>query len=220
MGREDGGQNLKLWQIHARAEAPRQRRKEGEPRPRLVRRSYWIWLRTGSVYGIPVTPNHTHAWFMCGTGGANGFLFGQKVSVTTYRRSERNCSQLRSPSGEQTRPKSRKGIVRDLGELAHPYQNNLPVDEPEVGGVIVVRGRESRLHGEGHQPVPKGVIVLEETTGNLWGLLYAGYSQCKYHSSVGREYYSPSDGKGTGGKPDDGKLSRPVWRAAGGKDSF
>ena len=30
----------------------------------------------------------------------------------------------------------------------------------------------------------------------------------------------PPDGKGTGGKPDDGKLSRPVWRAAGGKDSF
>jgi len=137
-GRGDGGQYLKMWQIHARAEAPRQRLEEWEPGPAPAGRSNWIWLRTGSVYGIPVTPILTHAWFMCETDGAKGFLFGQKVSVTTYRRSERNCSQLRTPSGEQTRPKSRKGIARDLGELAHPYQNNLPADESEVGGVIVV----------------------------------------------------------------------------------
>ncbi len=151
-GRGDGGQNLKMWQIHARAEAPRQRQKEREPGTALVGRSNWIWLRTGSVYGIPVSAILTHAWFMCETDGANGFLFGQKVSVTTYRRSERNCSQLRTPSGEQTQPKSRKGNTRDPGELACSY-NNLPVDESEVGGVIVVRGRENRPHGEGHQPV-------------------------------------------------------------------
>jgi hypothetical protein len=154
-GREDGGQNLKIWQICPRAEAPRQRRKEREPRPELVRRSYWIWLRTGSVYGIPVTPILTHVWLMCETDGAKGFLFGQKVSVTTYRRSECNCVQLRTPSGEQIQPKSRKGNARNLGELAHPYQSNLSADGTEVRGVIVVRGRENRLHGEGHQPVLK-----------------------------------------------------------------
>ena len=119
-GRGDGGQYLKMWQIHARAEAPRQRLDEWELGPAPAGRSNWIWLRTGSVYGIPVTPFLTHAWFMCETDGAKGFLFGQKVSVTTYRRSERNCSQLRTPSGEQTQPKSRKGIARDLGELSHP----------------------------------------------------------------------------------------------------
>jgi hypothetical protein len=152
-GREDGGQNLKIWQICPRAEAPRQRQKEREPRPELVCLSYWIWLRTGSVYGILVSRNPTHAWFMCGSDGAKGFRFGQKVSVTTYRRSERNCSQLRTPSGEQIQPKSRKGNARDLGELSHPYQSNLPADGMKVGGVIVVRERESRLHCEGHQPV-------------------------------------------------------------------
>ncbi len=119
-GREDGGQNLRMWQIHARAEAPRQRRKEREPRSELVRRSYWIWLRTGSIYGTPVTPIPTHAWFTCGADGANGFRLGQKVSATTCRRSERNCSQLWTPSGGQMQPKSRKGIARDLGELSHP----------------------------------------------------------------------------------------------------
>ena len=157
-GREDGGQYLKLWQIYARAEAPQQRLKEREPGPALVGRSNWIWLRTGSVYGTLVSGIPTHAWFMCGTDGANGFLYGQKVSVTTYRRSERNCSQLRTPSGEQTQPKSRKGIARDPGELVHP-NNDLPVDEPEVGGVIVVRGRESRPHGEGHQSVAMENVV-------------------------------------------------------------
>ena len=144
---------MKIWQICPRAKAPRQRRKEREPRPELVRLSYWIWLRTGSVYGTPVSRNLTHTWFMCGTDGAKGFLFGQKVLAITGRRSERNCSQLRTPSGEQTQPKSRKGIARDLGEPAHPYQNNLPADESEVGGVIVVREQESCSHGEGHQPV-------------------------------------------------------------------
>ena len=87
-GREDGGQNLKIWQICPRAEAPRQRRKRKEPRPSFVRQSTWIWLRTGSVYGIPVTPILTHAWFMCGTDGANGFRFGQKCwSLQTDDRS-------------------------------------------------------------------------------------------------------------------------------------
>ena len=150
-GREDGGQNLRMWQIHARAEAPRQRLKGREPRPGLVGRSIWIWLRTGSVYGIPITPIPTHTWFTCGTDGAKGFRLGQKVSAYN-RRSERNCSQLRTPSGEQTQPKSGKGNARDLGELDHS-NNNLPVNEPEVGGVIVVRERETRSHGKGHQPV-------------------------------------------------------------------
>lgn len=151
-GREDGGQYLKLWQIYARAEAPRQRLKEWEPGPALVGRSNWIWLRTGSVYGIPVSAIPRHAWFMCGIDGAKGSLFGQKVLTTTSQRSERNCSQLRTPSGEQTQPKSRKGNARDPGELTHSY-NNLPANESEVGGVIVVRGRETRPHGEGHQSV-------------------------------------------------------------------
>ena len=94
-GREDGGQCLKMWQIHARAEAPRQRRKEREPGPAPVRLSNWIWLRTGSIYGIPVTPNHTHVWFMCGTDGANGFPTGQKVSVFDRRpEPTANCSGL------------------------------------------------------------------------------------------------------------------------------
>ena len=151
-GREDGGQYLKMWQIHARAEAPRQRLEEWEPGPVPAGRSNWIWLRTGSVYGIPVTPILTHAWFMCGSDGANGFRVGQKVLTTTCQRSERHCNLFRTPSGEQTQPKSGKGIARNPGELAHS-NNNLPVNEPEVGGVIVVRGREIRPHGEGHQPV-------------------------------------------------------------------
>ena len=136
-GREDGGQYLKMWQIHARAEAPRQRLEEWEPGPVPAGRSNWIWLRTGSVYGIPVTPILTHAWFMCGFDGANGFLFGQNVSVSN-RRSEHYCNLFWTPSGEQTQPKSRKGIARNPGELTHLFQNNLLVDESEVGGVIVV----------------------------------------------------------------------------------
>jgi len=144
---------LKIWQIYPRAKAPRQRQKEREPRPELVCLSTQIWLRTGSIYGIPVSRTLTHTWFRCETDGAKGFLFSQKVSVTTHRRSERNCSQLRTPSGEQIQPKSGKGNARDLGELSHLYQNNLPVDGTEVGGVIVVRERENRSHGEGHQPV-------------------------------------------------------------------
>ena len=135
-GREDGGQYLKIWQICPRAEAPRQRQKEREPRPGLVCQSTQIWLRTGSVYGIPVSRNLTHTWFMCGADGAKGFLFGQKVSANN-RRSERNCSQLRSPSEEQTQPKSGKGIARNPGDSSHPM-SNLPVDGTKVGGVIVV----------------------------------------------------------------------------------
>jgi hypothetical protein len=69
------------------------------------------------------------------------------------RRSEHHCNLFRTPSGEQTQPKSGKGITRDPGELAHSNNNNLPVDESEVGGVIVVRGWEIHPHGEGHQPV-------------------------------------------------------------------
>ena len=150
-GREDGGQYLKMWHIHARAEAPRQWRKEREPGLAPVRLSTWIWLRTGSIYGIPVRLYPTYAWFRCGTDGANGFRFGQKVSVID-RRPEYYCNPLWTPSGEQIQPKSRKGVARDPGELSHPY-DNLPVDEMEVGGVIVVRERENRSHGEGHQPV-------------------------------------------------------------------
>ena len=182
---------MKIWQICPRAKAPRQRQKEREPRPELVCLSYWIWLRTGSVYGILVSRNLTHTWFMCGSDGAKGFLFGQKVLASTCQRSEHNCNQLRTPSGEQTQPKSRKGNARDLGELFHPYQSNLPADGTEVRGAIVVRGRESRLHGEGHQPVPKEVSVAEESTGNLWNLLYPGYSRYRQNLSVGREI-SPS----------------------------
>jgi hypothetical protein len=144
---------LKIWQICPRAKAPRQRQKEREPRPELVCLSTQIWLRTGSIYGIPVSRNLTHTWFMCGNDGAKGFLFGQKVLAITGRRSERNCSQLRTPSGEQIRPKSGKGNARDLGELSRPYQSNLSADGTEVGGVIVVREQESCSHGEGHQPV-------------------------------------------------------------------
>ena len=149
-GREDGGQCLMIGQEYTRAEAPRQRLKGREPRPALVGQSTWIWLRTGSVYGIPVTPFLTHAWFMCESDGAKGSLYDQKVSVSN-RRPERHCNLFWTPSGEQTQPKSGEGIARDLGELVHS-NNNLPVNEPEVGGVIVVWEREIRSHGEGHQP--------------------------------------------------------------------
>ncbi len=84
-GREEGGQCLKMWQIHTRAEAPRQRLDEWEPGPAPAGRSNWIWLRTGSIDGIPVTSNRTHVWFMCETDGAKGFAFGQNVLVTDQR---------------------------------------------------------------------------------------------------------------------------------------
>lgn len=93
--REDGGQNLKIWQICPRAEAPRQRRKRKEPRPSFVRQSTWIWLRTGSIYGIPVTPNHTHAWFLCGTDGAKTSFWSKKCwSMTNDRSATAICSGL------------------------------------------------------------------------------------------------------------------------------
>ena len=86
---------MKMWQIHARAEAPRQRRKEREPEPAPVRLSNWIWLRTESIDGIPVRTYHTHVWFMCGTDGAKGFPDGQKVSVFDRRpEPTANCSGL------------------------------------------------------------------------------------------------------------------------------
>ena len=54
MGGEEGGQNLRIWQMQPRAEAPRQRQKWRKPRPDIVCRSTWIWLRTESIYGTPV----------------------------------------------------------------------------------------------------------------------------------------------------------------------
>ena len=149
-GREDGGQCLKMWQIHARAEAPRQRRKEREPEPAPVRLSNWIWLRTESIYGIPVTPHHTHVWFKCGTDGAKGFPLGQNVSVFD-RRPEltANCSGLHPGNRYSLSPVKEQPGTRE----SYPIKKrNLPADGIEVRGVIVVRERESRSHGEGRQP--------------------------------------------------------------------
>ena len=75
--REDGGQNLKMWQMRPRAEAPRQRQKRREPRPEFVCQSTWIWLRTGSIYGIPVNHNPTHTWFMCRNDGAKTSIWSK-----------------------------------------------------------------------------------------------------------------------------------------------
>ncbi len=167
-GREDGGQCLKMWQIHARAEAPRQSRKEREPGPASVRLSNWIWLRTESIDGIPVTPNHTHVWFMCGTDGANGSPSGQKVSVFD------RCPEP-AANGSGLHPGKRYSLSLEkeqpgTWEICLINECNLPADGMEVGGVIVVRERESRSHGEGHQPVAIGTEQRRRPEEISWNL--------------------------------------------------
>lgn len=70
MGGEEGGQNLRMWQMQPRAEAPRRRQKWRKPRPDIVCRSTWIWLRTGSIYGTPVIRDYANSWFICMDDGA------------------------------------------------------------------------------------------------------------------------------------------------------
>jgi len=167
-GSEDGGQYLKLWQIYARAEAPRQRRKVREPEPDPVRLSIRIRLRTGSIDGIPVTPNRTHIWFMCETDGANGSPSGQKVSVfdrcpePAVNGSGLHLGKRYSLSLEKEQP--------GTWEICLINECNLPADGMEVGGVIVVRERESRSHGEGHQPVAIGTEQRRRPEEISWNL--------------------------------------------------
>jgi hypothetical protein len=167
-GREDGGQYLKLWQIQPSAEAPRQRRKEREPEPDPVRLSIRIWLRTGSIDGIPVRTNRTHVWFMCETDGANGSPIGQKVSVFD------RCPEP-AANGSGLHPGNRYSLSPDkeqpgTWEIYPINKCNLPADGIEVGGVIVVRERENRSHGKGHQPVAIGTEQRRRPEEISWNL--------------------------------------------------
>ena len=151
-GRGDGGQYLKMWQIHARAEAPRQRLEVWEPRPVPAGRSNWIWLRTGSVYGTLVNHFPTHARFKCGTDGAKDFVLVKKCRLqpTDVRSATAVSSGLHPGNRHSLSPEKESPGTWESYPIQ--YQSNLPVVGIEVRGAIVVRGRESRLHGEGHQP--------------------------------------------------------------------
>lgn len=151
MGREEGGQNLRMWQIQPRAEAPRQRRKCLEPRPEIVRRSTQIRLRTESIYGTLVIRNRANAWLICTDDGAKIL----RVYKTCWSQaSDQDITAIRPGlhPGNRYSLSSGKELPGTRESHSSHLESNLPAVGMEVGGVIVVRGRESRPHGEGHQP--------------------------------------------------------------------
>ena len=213
---------MKMWQIHTGAEAPRQRRKEREPEPAPVRLSNWIWLRTESIDGIPVRTYHTHVWFMCGTDGAKGFPDGQKVSVFDRRpEPTANCSGLH-PGNRYSLSLKREQRGTQETCIASPFGlHTVPVGQcrsrrrhssPRAGKPFTWRrtpAGSERRHCEG------GIRWKSSGSAN-WQDTRITNSTPLLEGSI----IPLSNGKGTGGEPDDGKLSRPVRRAAGGKDSF
>ena len=128
---------MRMWQIQPRAEAPRRRQKWRKPRPDIVCRSTWIWLRTGSIYGTPVIRNYANFWFICMDDGAKTLCLCKKCwSWTSDQGITAILPGLHPGERCSLSPGKESPGTRDSCSIQS--ESNLSADGVKVGGVIVV----------------------------------------------------------------------------------
>lgn len=150
---EDGGQ-FWLRPMWSRTEAPRQRSEARESGPSIADRSTWIWLRTGSVYGTPVMRYHaTHPINVRDLMKPTPFHpRGRWRYENIIDRCHTVFSMGNHPGERRSLSPGRERPGTQESRTIRPKKTMSLLYGSEVRGVIVVRERESRLHGEGHQP--------------------------------------------------------------------
>ena len=155
-GGEGGGQAAPgpSW---CSSEAPRRRLGEGEPRPPTAGRPNRIWLRTESVYGIPVSP-----YLIPRSVNGIGMMKPNLSSLQERCRSVRIGDHHLTVFDDGYHPGKRRSLSPNgelLGTLGELPANHVigtawrPQGWEEVGDTIVVWARESRVRGEGCQPI-------------------------------------------------------------------